>query len=144
MRKKIKKITVVFAVVFFSLVAVLTYFSDTIDRMLLPQVKTCEAVLSDLKGNTRIYNKYLIPKSVITVDGDTGTVYYAQRITDSGDEAYVYELQVSITGSDELYYEVSNSNGDMFTTSLQLIYSTSKNISDGDRVYIVEEEFDEE
>ncbi|MCH5303548.1 MAG: hypothetical protein J1E41_01680 [Ruminococcus sp.] len=144
MRKKLKKIAITTAVVFFAVVAILTYFSETIDRMLLPQVKTCEAVLSDLKGNTRIYNKYLVPKSVLTVEGDTGTFYYAHRINDDSDEAYVYQMDVVITGSDELYYEVSNGGGDFFTTSLQLVYSTSKSISDGDRVYVVEEEFDEE
>ncbi|MBQ5398035.1 MAG: hypothetical protein IIU14_01210 [Ruminococcus sp.] len=143
MKTKLKTIIIRVAVLFFIALGLLTYFSGTIDRMLLPSVKVCQAVLSDLKGNTRVYDKYLIPKSVVIAEGDRGTVYYAHDIKDNG-EAKIGVMTINLNKSDEMFYEVSNEGGDSFNTGLQLVYSTSKSIKDGDRVYVVEEVSDED
>lgn len=142
MKTKLQKFLIKFAVIFFIALGLLTFFSGTIDKLLLPNVKVCEAVYSDLEGNTRVFDKYLIPKSVAVTDGNTGTVYYAYDIQPNG-EAKIGALDIVINDSDDMYYEVSNAGGDMFTSSLQLVYSTSKTIKEGDRVYVVEEESDE-
>ena len=66
--------------------------------------------------------------------GNTGTVFVAK--TDENNKTTVSEVTVDIKNSDDLYYEVTS---DEMYSGMKVVYSTSKSISNGDRVYIVEE-----
>ena len=83
---KFKRIILKTGIVFFAFLGILTYFSKTIDNMLLPRVKTTvietgridEAVnTSDMKTH------YLLPLSSVDVTGDQGTVYVINYSEDS-------------------------------------------------------------
>ena len=56
--------------------------------------------------------------------------------TDENNKTTVNEATVNLKNSDDLYYEVTS---DEMYSGMKVVYSTSKSISNGDRVYIVEE-----
>lgn len=134
---KFKRIILKTGIVFFAFLGILTYFSKTIDNMLLPRVKTTvietgridEAVnTSDMKTH------YLLPLSSVDVTGDQGTVYVINYSEDSN--ITVKEQIVRICNSDDFYCEVTSDS--LYGEEL-IVYQTSKNISDGCRVYLEEE-----
>lgn len=134
-KDKIKKLSLVAGIVFFLVVLFLTYFSSTIDAMLIPNVKTTEVVRASLEEEN-VYNRedrFIIPIKAVSGFGDTGTVFVINWIDGA---YYANEMTVQIIGSDGMYYEV-------FASGLhggnRIIYSTSKSLTDGDRVYVVEE-----
>ena len=49
--------------------------------------------------------------------------------------SFVEEMDVKITNIDDLYYEVIS---DRLYSGMEVVYSTSKSISYGDRVYVEE------
>lgn len=136
-KDKLKRRSVRAGAVFLIAVALLTYFSDTIDTMLLPKVKVTQVIADTLTGekddNPNITH-YIIPHSAISVMGNQGIVYAVKRYTDT--KGYVYSVYVEIEAQDELYCQVT-SNGELFNGQ-SIIYSTSKEFSGGSRVYIEE------
>lgn len=133
-KDKLKKYSIRFGTVFLIVLAVLTYFSSTIDNMLLPQVKVTQTSYGTIDGVQSSDDRYLIPVSAVTDMGGTGLVFYIR--TDENNKTTVSEATVNIENSDDLYYEVTFD--DMYG-GMEIVYSTSKSISNGDRVYIVEE-----
>ncbi len=132
--EKLKKYSIRFGIAFLIIVAVLTYFSSTIDNILLPQVKVTEVTNGTIDNESSNDDKYLIPLSAVTAMGNKGLLFVTK--TDENNKTTVSEVTVNITGSDDLYYEVIS---DQMYDGIEVIYSTSKSISSGDRVYIVEE-----
>lgn len=132
--EKLKKYSIRFGIAFLIIVAVLTYFSSTIDNILLPQVKVTEVTNSTIDSESSNDDKYLIPLSAVTAMGNKGLLFVTK--TDENNKTTVSEVTVNITGSDDLYYEVIS---DQMYDGIEVVYSTSKSISSGDRVYIVEE-----
>lgn len=134
-KDKLKKYSVRFAIIFFIVLALLTYFSDTIDTMLLPKVKTTEVISGTLtKSNNPNENKYLIPLSAVSGFGEDTSVFVVQPYNENGDYKVCSE-NIHIINQDEMYCEVTSNN---LYGGLQIVYSTSKSISNGDRVYVEE------
>lgn len=133
-KDKLKKYSIRFGVAFFIVLAFLTYFSGTIDNMLLPQVKVSDVAYGTINGEQSRDDRYLIPLSAVIAMGDTGSVFVTK--TDENNKTTVSEATVNIKNSDDLYYEVTS---DEMYGGMKVVYSTSKSISNGDRVYIVEE-----
>ena len=134
-KEKLKKYSIRFGVAFFIVLAFLTYFSSTIDNMLLPQVKVTQISYGTIDGNQSSDDRYLIPISAVIAMGDTGSVFVTR--TDENNKTTVSEATVNIENSDDLYYEVTS---DDIYGGMEGVYSTSKSISNGDRVHIAEEE----
>lgn len=134
-KEKLKKYSIRFGVAFFIVLAFLTYFSSTIDNMLLPQVKVTQISYGTIDGNQSSDDRYLIPISAVIAMGDTGSVFVTR--TDENNKTTVSEATVNIENSDDLYYEVTS---DDIYGGMEVVYSTSKSISNGDRVHIAEEE----
>lgn len=134
-KDKLKKYSMRFGVAFLIALAILTYFSSTIDNMLLPQVKVTEVMYGTIDGEQSRDDRYLIPISAVTYMGDTGSVFALD--TDENGKTTVSEVTVNIENSDDLYYEVTSDN---IYGGTAVVYSTSKSISSGDRVHVVEEE----
>lgn len=132
---KLKKYSIRFGVAFFIVLAFLTYFSSTIDNILLPQVKVTQISYGTIDGNQNSDDRYLIPISAVTSMEDTGSVFVLN--TDENGKTTVSEASVNIENSDDLYYEVTSDN---IYGGTAVVYSTSKSISSGDRVHVVEEE----
>lgn len=134
-KDKLKKYSIRFGIVFLIALALLTYFSSTIDNMLLPQVKLVEVSYGTIDGEQSGVDRYLIPLSAVVAMGNTGTVFVAK--TDENNETTVSEVTVDIKNSDDLYYEVTS---DDIYSGMGVVYSTSKSIASGDRVHIAEGE----
>lgn len=135
-KDKLKKYSIRFAIVFFLVIALLTYFSDTIDTMLLPKVKTTEVISGTLVETTNPNDdKYLVPLSAISGFGEDASVFVVQQDNEKDDNK-VHSESVYITNQDEMYCEVTADN---LYAGMQIVYSTSKSISNGDRVYVEEE-----
>ena len=134
-KEKLKKYSIRFGVAFFIVLAFLTYFSSTIDNMLLPQVKVTQISYGTIDGNQSSDDRYLIPISAVIAMGDTGSVFVTR--TDENNKTTVSDATVNIENSDDLYYEVTS---DDIYGGIEVVYSTSKSISNGDRVHIAEEE----
>ncbi|MGN0498016.1 MAG: hypothetical protein ACI4F6_02940 [Acutalibacteraceae bacterium] len=133
---KLKKYSIRAGIVFLIMLALLTYLSGTIDNMLLPKVKTSDVIVGTLSGESGgdMKTKYLLPLSSVDSFGDSGIVFVIDPY--NTDKTKVSEISVTITGQDDLYYEVTSSS---LFSNMKVIYKTSKSISDGDRVYIEEE-----
>ncbi len=133
--KKLKKYTLRIGIIFLIILALLTYFSKTIDNMLLPQVKVTNVTYGSLDGLMGAEEKYLVPISSVCSYGETGYIFafYTDEETNTVE---IDEIEVNITGNDDFYYEITS---DMLKSSYKVVYSTSKSIADGDRVYIVED-----
>lgn len=134
-KDKLKKYSIRFGVAFLIVIAFLTYFSTTIDNMLLPQVKVSNVTYGTINGEQSRDDRYLIPLSAVIAMGDTGSVFVTK--TDENNKTTVSEIIVNIKNSDDLYYEVTSAD---IYGGMEVVYSTSKSISNGDRVHIVEEE----
>ncbi len=131
MKKHIAK----FAIIFFIVIALLTYFSKTIDSFLLPQVKVTSletGTLNEQSASNDMKTHYLIPLSSVNSFGSDGTVFVLQ--TEESDT--VTEVSVTIHDSDDFYYEVTS---DDLYSEMRVVYSVSKPIANGDRVYVEEE-----
>lgn len=133
-KDKMKKYSIRFGIAFLITMAFLTYFSATIDNMLLPQVKVTQVSKGTIDGGYDMEDRYLVPLSAVIVTGETGSVFVA--VTDENKKTTVSEIVVNIQNSDDLYYEVATR--DIYSNS-SVVYSTSKSISNGDRVFILEE-----
>lgn len=133
-KDKLKKYSIRFGITFLIVIAFLTYFSSTIDNMLLPQVKVSDVAYGTINGEQSQDDRYLIPISAVIAMGDTGSVFVTR--TDENNKTTVNEATVNLKNSDDLYYEVTS---DEMYSGMKVVYSTSKSISNGDRVYIVEE-----
>ncbi len=132
---KLKKYTIKFGIVFFIVIGFLTYFSKTIDNMLLPKVKVANIMTGSLSENTdTMHTKYLLPVSSVETIGESGSVFVI--FTDDSGDTTVNSVSVNILDSDDLYYEVTSE--DLFN-DMQIVYNVSKSISDGDRVFVEEE-----
>ena len=130
-----KKYIIRFAIVFFIVIALLTYFSKTIDSFLLPQVKVTAletGTLNEQSSSNDMKTHYLLPLSSVTSFGSDGTVFVLQ--TEESDT--VTEVSVTIHDSDDFYYEVTS---DDLYSEMRVVYSVSKLITNGDRVYVEEE-----
>ena len=103
--------------------------------MLLPQVKVSDVTYGTINGEQSRDDRYLIPLSAVIAMGDTGSVFVTK--TDENNKTTVSEIIVNIKNSDDLYYEVTSAD---IYGGMEVVYSTSKSISNGDRVHIVEEE----
>ena len=134
-KDKLKKYSIRFGIAFLIALALLTYFSATIDNMLLPQVKVAQVTYGTIDGKQSSDDRYLIPISAVIVMGDTGSVFVAN--TDENNKTTVSESIVNIKNSDDLYYEVASDN---LYGGVEVVYSISKSISSGDRVHIAREE----
>lgn len=133
-KDKLKKYSIRFGITFLIVIAFLTYFSGTIYNMLLPQVKVSDVAYGTINGEQSQDDRYLIPISAVIAMGDTGSVFVTR--TDENNKTTVNEATVNLKNSDDLYYEVTS---DEMYSGMKVVYSTSKSISNGDRVYIVEE-----
>lgn len=130
---KVKRLVIKFGIVFFIIMLFLTYFSKTIDNLLLPKVKVSEVLtgsLSEYPDN--MHTHYLLPLSSVVSEEEV----YAINILENGDVT-VNCVSVNICDSDDLYFEVTS---DSLFSDMQVVYKTSKDISDGDRVYVEEGE----
>ena len=134
-KDKLKKYALRIGNAFLIALALLTYFSTTIDNILLPQVKVTEVTYGTIDGEQSVDDRYLLPLSAVDATGNTGTVFVAK--TDENNKTTVSEVTVDIKNSDDLYYEVTS---DSMYSGMEVVYSTSKNIANGDRVHIAEEE----
>ena len=134
-KNKLKKYALRFGIAFLIALARLTYFSTTIDNILLPQVKVTEVTYGTIDGEQSRDDRYLLPLSAVDAMGNTGTVFVAK--TDENNKTTVSEVTVDIKNSDDLYYEVTSDN---IYSGMEVVYSTSKSIANGDRVHIAEEE----
>lgn len=134
-KNKLKKYALRFGIAFLIVLALLTYFSTTIDNILLPQVKVTEVTYGTIDGEQSRDDRYLLPLSAVDAMGNTGTVFVAK--TDENNKTTVSEVTVDIKNSDDLYYEVTSDN---IYSGMEVVYSTSKSIANGDRVHIAEEE----
>lgn len=135
---KIKRYTLRFGIVFFIVLAILTYFSKTIDNLLLPKVRVYEIEEGRLNEEERNINiTYLVPMSAVVAEGDIGIVYITVD-NEENDNITVEAVDVKIKGNDELYYEVEKMGPYLDLSGEMAVYSTSKSISDGDRVYVEE------
>lgn len=134
-KDKLKKYSVRFTIVFFLALALLTYFSDTIDTMLLPKVKTTAVITGTLSEdeNSNI-TAYLIPLSAISGFGEGASVYTLSPFQNNKDYT-VSEVSINIATQDEMYAEV---HSDTLYGGTMIVYDSSKNIFDGDRVYVEE------
>ena len=142
-KDKLKSVVLKFSIVFFIVIALLTYFSKTINNMLLPKVKVVSVqtgVIDDTAGSNDMRRISGLQrqslKAVSSVDGagNTGIVFVINK-TENGD-ATVEEVSVDICNSDELYCEVTSDS--LFGDS-QVVYKTTKSIENGSSVYIEEE-----
>ena len=131
--EKLKKYTVRFGLAFLIIIALLTYFSSTIDNILLPQVKVTQISYGTIDGKEALDDRYLVPISAVVNMGDTGSVFATK--TDDNGKTFVSEITVNIKNSNGLYYEVSSIN---LYSDMNVVYSASKSISNGDRVYVLE------
>lgn len=130
-----KKYSIRFAVAFFIVLALLTYFSSTIDNMLLPKVKVADVQAGRIgEDDGSMKTKYLLPVSSVIEYGDSGTTFVL--FTDENEKTYVEEMSVTVKNCDGLYYEVTC---DTLFSDMQVVYKTTKDISNGDRVYVEEE-----
>lgn len=130
-----KKYSIRCGVAFLIVLAFLTYFSSTIENILLPQVKVAQVIYGTIDGNQSSDDRYLIPVSAVTFMGEKGTVFVIN--TYGSNKTTVSEVPVKIENSDNFYYEVTS---DDILGGVEVVYSTSKSISNGDRVHIVGEE----
>ena len=102
-KDKLKSVVLKFSIVFFIVIALLTYFSKTINNMLLPKVKVFSVqtgVIDDTAGSNDMKTHYLLPVSSVDGAGNTGIVFVINKI-ENGD-ATVEEVSVDICNSDEL------------------------------------------
>lgn len=129
-----KKHIVRFGIAFFIIIALLTYFSKTIDNALLPQVKVTDietGMIEENSASNDMKTHYLLPLSSVTSFGNEGSVFVLQ--TKESDT--VTEVSVTIHDSDDFYYEVTS---DDLYSEMRVVYSVSKPITNGDRVYVEE------
>lgn len=130
---KFKRTVIKFGIVFFIVMLFLTYFSKTIDNLLLPKVKVSDVMTGSLSEYPdTMHTHYLLPLSSVV----SAEEVYVINTLENGDLT-VSCVSVNICGSDDLYYEVTS---DSLFSDMQVVYKTSKDISDGDRVYIEEGE----
>lgn len=132
--KKLKKYILRFGIGFLVTLMFLTYFSSTIDNVLLPQVKVTRIEYGTIDGEQTSDDRYLIPLSAVIDTGNTGTIFAIA--TDENDNTTVDEISVDIKNKDDLYFEVASSN---LYGGLEVVYSASKDISNGDRVNVLQE-----
>ncbi|MGN0488330.1 MAG: hypothetical protein ACI4HO_03585 [Ruminococcus sp.] len=132
---KLKKFTITFGIIFLAILGLLTYFSGTIDHMLLPQVKVCNIIFGDLQGYTNNDDVFLIAKSALVDEGNTGSIYVADGYGEF-ETTTVTEYMVEIMDSNEFYYQVKSKE---ISSSMLTVYNTSKEFQNRDRVFIVEE-----
>lgn len=133
-KDKLKTFSIGAGIAFFLIIALLTYFSDTIDYMLLPKVKTAQVISGTLSGekeeNPNI-RRYVVPVASVSGVGNSGEVY-SVRHTEKG-RAYVEAVPVEIATMDEVSCEVIS--GGLYN-GMHIVFSTSKPIFHGDRVYV--------
>lgn len=129
---KFKRIVIKSGIVFFIVILFLTYFSKTIDNLLLPKVKVSDVITGSLSEYPdTMHTHYLLPLSSVVSEE-----VYVINTLENGDVT-VSCVSVNICDSDDLYFEVTS---DSLFSDMQVVYKTSKDISDGDRVYIEEGE----
>lgn len=129
---KFKRIVIKSGIVFFIVILFLTYFSKTIDNLLLPKVKVSDVITGSLSEYPdTMHTHYLLPLSSVVSEE-----VYVINTLESGDVT-VSCVSVNICDSDDLYFEVTS---DSLFSDMQVVYKTSKDIFDGDRVYIEEGE----
>ena len=130
-KTKFQKAIIVCAVIFLAGVMLLTYFSETIDNMLLPKVKTTEVIRGSLSGELENpnENRFLVPVSAVAGFGFGSSVF---RLYFDGKDYYVEEVGITIIDEDDMYYEVTAF--DLFGGN-QIVYDASKDIKSGDRVH---------
>lgn len=129
---KFKRIVIKSGIVFFIVILFLTYFSKTIDNLLLPKVKVSDVITGSLSEYPdTMHTHYLLPLSSVVSE----EVYVINTLKNG--DVTVSCVSVNICDSDDLYYEVTS---DSLFSDMQVVYKTSKDISDGDRVYIEEGE----
>ena len=130
---KLKRIVVKFGIAFLIVTLFLTYFSKTIDNLLLPKVKVSGVMTGSLSEYPdTMHTHYLLPLSSVV----SAEEVYVINTPENGDVT-VNCVSVNICDSDDLYYEVTS---DSLFSDMQVVYKTSKDISDGDRVYVEEGE----
>ena len=130
---KLKRKIINFGIVFFIVILFLTYSSKTIDNLLLPKVKISDVITGSLSEYPdTMHTHYLLPLSSVVSE----EVVYIINTDENGDVT-VSSVSVAVCDSDDLYYEVTS---DSLFSDMQVVYMTSKEISDGDRVYIEEGE----
>lgn len=137
-KDKIKRISLILGVVFFLVILFLTYFSSTIDAMLVPNVKVTEVIRIDPDSEHGIYHRedrFLVPIKAVSGFGEFGTVYVVNSSLGDG-KCFVNQVDIQILGDDGMYYEVTSSS---LNGGNRVVYSTSKDLQSGDRVYVVEE-----
>lgn len=129
---KFKRIVIKSGIVFFIVILFLTYFSKTIDNLLLPKVKVSDVITGSLSEYPdTMHTHYLLPLSSVVSEE-----VYVINTLENGDVT-VSCVSVNICDSDDLYFEVTS---DSLFSDMQVVYKTSKDIFDGDRVYIEEGE----
>lgn len=130
---KLKRTVIIFGIVFLIVMLFLTYFSKTIDNLLLPKVKISDVTTGSLSEYPdTMHTHYLLPLSSVVSE----EVVYIINTDENGDVT-VSSVSVAVCDSNDLYYEVTS---DSLFSDMQVVYMTSKEISDGDRVYIEEGE----
>lgn len=135
---RLKKYSLRFGIVFFIVLLFLTYFSATIENMLLPQVKTTDVMPGRIgEDDGSMTTKYLLPVSSVISNGENGTVFVVQK--DENGKTVAKEVLVDIKNSDDFYYEVTSKS---LFSDMEVIYETTKDLINSGRVNIEEEEND--
>lgn len=126
-RRKFQKFIVGFAIVFFLVLGLLTWFSDKVDSMVYPTVTVATTYSGslDTRQDTYYYSNTIVPTASI----HGGKLWYALK--DSKGDYYVHTTDVTIIRQTSVKSEVS------LTVPFVLpICSSNKELHDGDRVLV--------
>lgn len=125
--KKLRKALVIFGIVFFAVIGLLTYFSSTIKYMLLPRISVTYIDGGKLSESSPDESGvYLVPINAITDTGDTAVLFVFH--SEDGSIGYVEEVSANIRDKNDMYYEVKM---DPIFSSYPVVYETSKDLSSG-------------
>jgi hypothetical protein len=126
-RRKFQKFIIGFAVVFFLVIGVLTWFSGNIDALLYPTVTaaTTRSGSLDPEQDTYYYSNTIVPTSSIK----DGVLWYVAK--DSQGDYYVHTTPVDIVRQTAIETEIS-----ALPMSVIPVCESNKELEDGDRVLV--------
>lgn len=126
---KFKKFVIVFALVFFLIIAGLTYFSSKVDSLVYPVV-TCA---TPSKGSLDPRESALfgqISTVVPTSSIEDGYMWYVQK--NPKGEYYVHKMEVTVIEQTAVYTRLE----DTFSSISLVVCESNKELHDGERVLV--------
>lgn len=135
MRNKLRKFSIIFGIIFFAVVAVLTYSANAIEHMMLPRVSVADINSGTIADATQTPEDiFLIPISSV-IEDDSGTYVNVVRF-DKENTGTAHKAYVDILDNNDIYYEVQM-NG--IYAMYSVIYEWSRDLEENE-VVVVEEE----